>query len=280
MHVEPGTSVAALALASLLAACSGEPAAPAPPPTPAAPDPRLAKIDDLDARLAKLETTVTKLATALERSLPPPPPDETAIYAVPIDANDPIDGEPDAPVTIVAVYEYMDPATPQLAKQLAGLAGVRVAWRYHAVHGAPAIPAGLVACAAHRERVHGKVAEALRATLYDAAGKPHPEKGALEQLRPIAVAAGLASAKLDAALPACRARIEATPKELAAIGISGPPAVIVNGRILPGLPDPAELAQRIAEARAAVEQSGLAGAAYYQQEIVAKGRTSIKSRFE
>ncbi|MCX5743640.1 MAG: hypothetical protein NT062_14205 [Proteobacteria bacterium] len=213
--------------------------------------------------------------------------DENVAYALPLDPRDPIDGPADAKVTIVAVFEWMDPAMPRLVAMLDEVrakhpADVRIAWRYLAVHAAPALPAGLLSCAAGAAGVWPAVRGKLLATLYTPDGHVHPERGGLEQLRPIVVGAGLSTAAIDAADVTCHAWIAGAPKQLGALGLRTPPSVVVNGRVLAGLPDALRLANVVAEELATATQriAGGVPAASYYQGIVDKAPRVVKGRFE
>jgi hypothetical protein len=230
----------------------------------------------VEARLAKLETTVAKLAAAVDKLVGPQRPDETTTYAIPLDPHDLIEGPADAKVTIIAVYELMDPATPALTALLDGIrkkhpTDVRVAWRYFAVHGAPAIGGGAIECAL------GAPSAKIRAELYPG-GKVHPEKGAFEQLRAIADAD---PAKPDARRAECETWARDGAKPLAAFGVASPPTVIVNGRILGGIPTNLEavVAEETAKVDAKIAE-GIPAARYYEVEVIAKGAHALQGRFD
>jgi protein-disulfide isomerase len=244
----------------------------------------------IEARLARLEQTVAKLTAAVDHQLGPVTADRDAVYAVAVDPTDPIDGAADAPVTIVIAFELLDPASTQLATALVAAAAkhagdVRIAWKYLAVHGAPAIGPGEIACGASAQHRWPAVRDALLATLV-VGNRVVTEKSAFAQLVPIAVAAspGLAAAQLERDRGGCTRWMDATKAALARFGVTTTPALFVNGRVAPTTPDVATLdaviTGALATAKQAMAADGITAADFYAREVIARGTTHVPGRFD
>ncbi len=272
-----------IALALAVAACGNQRAAPdaasvasgAPAPAP--------NTAALEARLGKLEHTVDKLVAAIDKSLGPVEPDPATVYSVPLDARDPVEGPTDAAATLVVGFELMDAYSATVAPVVAQVlakhpADVRVVWKYLPIHGAPAIGAGLIACGAAKQNKWPAVRAALIARLFTGTPPvPHPELASYEQLRPIAIQAGLDGARLDADRTTCEPWFAATKAIFEPIGIHTTPALFLNGRHVGGARDLQSLDGLVSTAIATAKGQA---AGFYQREVVDAGVKRVVGRFE
>lgn len=64
------------------------------------------KLDELSSRVADLDGRLRKIERMIEEAQGPPEPDPTAVYAVPIEPEDPVRGPATAKVTIVEGFEF------------------------------------------------------------------------------------------------------------------------------------------------------------------------------
>ncbi len=246
---------------------------------------------DLEARLARSEHRVDVLLARLRdaRQLPPAEPDAAATYAVPIGELDPVSGPADAKITMIEAYEFLCPycrraePTVQALRRKYG-ADLRVVTKYLVIHGAQALPPGLLACAAGRQGKFDAAAAALWDTLFDETGNlvdDHLDSDHLTQT--VAAATGLDPAMLaaDAGLAgdfgsqACMSWIKASIDTLDTFHVGSTPAFFINGRYISGA-QPLEVFERIIEEeRARMVASGVPAASYYQTEVMGKGLTEV-----
>jgi protein-disulfide isomerase len=237
-----------------------------------------------DDRLARIERRLDKVTAALDKALGPAEPDQASVYALPIDAQDPIEGPRTAKVTIVEGYDFLCPyclmANPVVDKIRAKYPDdVRVVSKYLVVHGTPAATAGTYACAAAKQ---GKFVE-MKTALWNALwktenGRPsaHPEEiGKLDQL---AGSLGLDLGKLATDVDDCKQWLQSGERTLGAVGVHATPSFFVNGRPLRDRSFEG-FDKLIAQELAKANRSPIAAADYYNREIVAKGLTQVKGRF-
>ncbi len=84
--------------------------------------------------------------------------------------------------------------------------------------------------------------------------------------------------KADANSNDCKQRVEEDQNELRKFRVNGTPAFFINGKhIGGGIPKPT-FKQIIDEKLAIAEQSGVAGAEYYEKEIMGKGVHQFRSK--
>lgn len=247
---------------------------------------------ELEARLARTEHQLEVLIARLRdaRQLPPAEPDPAATYAVPIAELDPVRGPADAPITMIEAYEYLCPYCRRAEPTVQALrakygAELRVVTKYLVIHGAEAVPPGLLACAAARQGKFEPAAAALWGTLFDEDGQlvdDHVDAEHLTQV--VASATGLDPDVLagDAGLrgdvfgeSACLRWIKESIDTLDTFHVGSTPAFFINGRYISGA-QPLEVFERaIEDARARVLASGVPAASYYQAEVMGKGLTEV-----
>jgi protein-disulfide isomerase len=249
-----------------------------------------AKPTDVDSRLARLERKMDKLVEVLDRTLPPPEPDSSAIYSVPIDPRDPQQGPADAKVTIVEGYEFLCPycymVNPVVDQILAKYPkDVRVVSKYLVVHGQAAIPPGIAACAAAKQGKFKELKAALWSHLFKLNnGEPEIQTDQIgaNNIPKMAQDAGLDSTKLAADMSTgdCSTWLEANLDQFKSLGASATPTFFINGRYSAGAMSFEELDKLVGEAIARADRSGVPPASYYETEVVAKGAKRVKGRFE
>jgi protein-disulfide isomerase len=251
-------------LAAALA--QGRPAAAALPPVPVTADDRLARVE------ARLDKLVAFLKQAVRPEL-----DTSLTYAIPIDPADPVLGPATAKVTVVEAYEYLCPYCAMVAPTVEKVRArypkdVRVVSKYFLIHGEPAVPAGLGACAAAKQGAARFAAyqQAVWATIWPEMSKPAlREHATADEIEKLAKGSGLdvARFKKDVAGADCQAWIERTGQVMQRFGVSGTPSFYVNGRAVDG----DKLDGAIVDALAAVDASGVAPARYYQDVVLKTG---------
>jgi protein-disulfide isomerase len=160
---------------------------------------------------------------------------------------DPVAGNPQGALTIVEFSDYRcgfcRRAHPELRRLLAEDRDVRLVTKELPILGPASLVMARVALAAHRQ---GKW-EAVNARLINLQGEPS-EANAIAA----AVAAGADEARLrrDMNDPAIAAQLQNNLQLARAIGVSGTPAFVIGGRLIPGAMDLAEFRRVVAEARA------------------------------
>lgn len=230
-------------------------------------------VKDMDKRLKKIEAL---LAQALNR---PPEPDPSATYAIPVAATDPYRGAKDAKVTIVEGFEfacgYCFKVRDTIKQLLADYNGkLKVAYKYFVVHDV-AIPAGLAACAAHKQ---GKFAE-YEELVWEKGFKAQdlsPEK-----LTGLAKEAKLDLKKFeeDMKSDSCRDWLKDSQKTLVNFGTSGTPAFYINGRYLSGAQPIDNFKKVIDEELAKADKAIAAGtpaSQYYEKHVVGQGLKKLE----
>jgi protein-disulfide isomerase len=241
------------------------------------------------ARFDRLEKQLDKVIAILRQAMPVPEPDAEGMYAVPIGKADPIEGPADAKVTIVEGFEFLCPfcykANPTVDQILAKYpSDVRLVSKYLIIHGAAAIPPGMVACAAAKQGKFKEMKAALWSTLFkEVDGRPAPaiEKVTEEVIAKLAKDAGvdLDKLKTDMAGDACHAWIADSQEVMAPLGATSTPAFFINGRFIGGAQPfdafDALIKEELAKADDKIK-GGVAQGEYYDKEIVAKGQKRVK----
>lgn len=237
------------------------------------------------SRVDRLEHKLDKVVAALDQALGPAEPDPASTYAVPINEQDPVEGPRDAKVTIVEGYEFLcpycfmvNPLVEQIRAKYPN--DVRVVSKYLVIHGAPAVTAGTYACAAAKQGKFSEMKTALWSTIWKTEnGRPqaHPEE--VENLDAVATSIGLDKDRLAKDVQGCQGWLQSSAKELGAVGIHATPSFFVNGRPLRERSFEA-FDKLVAEELAKANDSGIAGADYYDKAIVANGLKRVKSRFD
>ncbi len=237
-----------------------------------------------DERLARVERRLDKVVAALDQALGPAEPDPASMYAVPVNAQDPIEGPRDAKVTIVEGYEFLCPycylVNPLIEQIRAKYPNdVRVVSKYLVIHGAPAVTAGTYACAAAKQGKFTEMRTALWGRLWKTDnGRPEAQPDQISNLDAVAASLGLDHDRLAKDLEGCQQWLQSSQRELAAVGIHATPAFFVNGRPLRERSF-AAFDKLVSEELAKANASTVAAADYYEREIVGKGLTQVKSRF-
>lgn len=162
---------------------------------------------------------------------------------------DPSLGNPEGDVTIVEFSDYRCPycrrAHPELRRLLAEDRKVRLVAKELPILGPGSVVMARVALAAHRQ---GRW-EAVNNRLIAFQGEPTEAAVVGTAL----AAGGLDEARLrrDMSDPAISAQIQANLQVARAIGVSGTPAFVIGGKLIPGAIELAELRRAVAEARGA-----------------------------
>jgi protein-disulfide isomerase len=243
-------------------------------------------------RLARVERRLDKVIATLEQALGPAEPEKDKTYAATISPIDPVEGPADAKVTIVEAYEFMcpycymvNPVLEQLRQKYPK--DVRIVAKYMLIHGQPALPPAMVACAAAKQGKYHEVKEALWSALFKMDNnRPAMQNDQLplENLKKIAVGAGADAAKLDAELASgdCQKWLQDSVASLRPLGVNGTPSFFVNGRFTGAVgfeAFDALVKEELAKADKAIAD-GVAQADYYDKVVVAKGLTKVRGRFE
>lgn len=278
-----------VAALSLAAAC----ARPA-PATPKELEDRVARLEQILAKnaealafLAKVWETQQTQQQAQEDSEPAP----DAVFGVAI-ADDVaaglVEGPPTAYVTIVKAFDFACPhckrsaaVVSELVKDYGGK--LRVVYKNLVVHRDTAMAAHLASCAAAKQ---GKYL-AFKTAFWDQGFGAYAASGGRDEaamqvpkILEIARGVGLDPRKLQADMdgPACKALIAADMAELQKFKVDGTPAFFINGMLVVGGMDKAEM-KAIVDARLAVaEASGVPAAQYYDREILGKGEKQFRSK--
>jgi protein-disulfide isomerase len=248
---------------------------------------------DAESKVARLERRLDKVTKILDEKLGPAEPDPEATYAVPIETFDPSEGPKNAKVTIVEGYEFLCPycymANPTVEKIIAKYPkDVRVIGKYLIIHGPPAKPPGMAACAAAKQGKYAQMKNALWNHFFkleEGRPKMQAEQLALDNIDKIAAEAGLDVAKMKADMdgPDCAAWLDATRQSLQPLGVNGTPAFFVNGRYISGAVPFEVFDQLIKEEMAKADKAiadGVSQGDYYQAMVVGKGLKQVKGRFE
>jgi len=244
---------------------------------------------DAEARLALLEKKVDKIISVLEGVLPPKEPDPAAVYSVPVDPLDPVEGPANAKVTIVEGFEFACPYCQQAHPVVEELKqsfpnDVRVVAKYLVVH-QPAIPGGLAVCAANKQGKYSAMKDAIWSQAWGPDGRPIMEKLSPESMLAMAKTLGVDEAKFkeDMDSPECRAWLEKSQKTLQSVGQTGTPGFYVNGRPLGGLV-PIESMKQIVQEELKKANDAIAGGIkqddFYRVAVVEKGNKKVPGWFD
>lgn len=229
---------------------------------------------------------------------PPPPttwtrparqkPDPQTTYSLAIDPLDPVDGAPDALVTIVEAYEYACPFCERARTTIEELKkryGKDLRWvgKPLVVHPQVATAPALAICAASKQRRfdpmdHQLWEDGFKARRFDKLGC-WDEIGGCPIVGGFARKAGIDMKMFrDDMKDACREWLRNSEAAIKRVGASGTPSFFINGRFLSGarpVDDFARLIdEELAKAQARV-QAGTARADYYQKWVVEDGVPDI-----
>jgi protein-disulfide isomerase len=165
-----------------------------------------------------------------------------------VDPADPVGGNPKGDVTIVEFFDtrcpYCRKLEPTMADLLARDHGIRLVYKDLPILGPPSVLGSKALLAASRQNGYEK----LRAAIMD-----DPPQTTKPMVQDVAVRLGLDWKRLEHDMdnPWIQARIDANLKLAQSLGISGTPALVVGGELIPGAVDLAELQKVVATARAA-----------------------------
>jgi protein-disulfide isomerase len=283
---------------AVVVGCGG-PQRPQPVAAPAAaPSSELeARVLKLEAELARREASLTFLqrvyeaqqAETQEREEREPDPD--AIFAVDIAANlraGLVEGPVSAPVTIVKAFDFACPYCSKLNDALEALVKdykgqVRVVYKNLVVHPDTAMPAHLASCAAAKQHKY----LAFKHEFWAKGFAPYAESGGkdrasigVDNITKIARGLGLDLKRFKADMDGgeCKAFVESDMQELEKFKVSATPTIFINGTVISGALPKDALAQLIDQKLALVAKAGVAGAEYYDKEIMAKGEHGFRAR--
>lgn len=276
----------AVGAALLLSACGGRaprPSAPAPEKAEEAPPPpRLATGMSMAEATVAFNDNLDDYLPILNKAAGKPDP--AATYRVPV-ARSPVDGNPDALVTMVVASEVGDlyigrllPVIGQL--QAAYGEDLRVVWKSYIVRPLESQLAALALCAAGRQ---GLYAAYLRAA-YDRVFAPSPGHVDHRAITPteaaeVAVEVGADAERwnMDFRSFDCRDQVVADQQLLTSLGVPAAPVTFINGRYQLGAKSLADYRAVIDDAlrvaRAAVARNPAQAATYYTR-LMATARTA------
>jgi protein-disulfide isomerase len=163
-----------------------------------------------------------------------------------VDPSDPVAGNPKGDVTIVEFFDtrcpYCRKLEPVMTDLLARDHGVRLVYKDLPILGPASVLGSKALLAAYRQNGYDK----LRASIMEA-----PEQTTRPMIKDAAVHLGLDWTRLEHDMdnPAIQARIDANLKLAQSLGISGTPALVIGGELVPGAVDLAELQKMVGTAR-------------------------------
>lgn len=229
------------------------------------------------ARLARLEARFDRLMGFMRQAVPAEL-DTSKMYAIPVDPRDPVLGPAGAPVTVVEVFEFLCPYCSMIEPTLGQLRArypdkVRVVSKYLVIHGPPAIPSGLGACAAGRQGKADAYWRDTWAAIWPSSGEVDREAAAADAVEARARKLGLDLARFRkdvAESGPCQAWLEDTASVAERFGVSGTPTVFINGRLV-ATRDLDDLGAAVDAELARVAASKVPPARYYQDVVLAKG---------
>lgn len=234
-------------------------------------DAQVAAAADLRAQGIAASATYAAL---VKRNYTPPTSDTTdvptKVWRVPV-GQSPVDGSPDALVTLVVFFGYEDPYSKKFDRTLAELrakygAKLRVVYKHYPLFFQPrSLPAAMLAIEAEKQKgfkgfavVHAKLMEASKLEDTD--------------LSAIAAASGLDTKATMAAVQAMKHRptVEADTEAGEQVDVFGTPTAFINGRTIDGARDAAYCSKIIDEElvkAAARVKGGLATASVYEATV-------------
>lgn len=240
---------------------------------------RLAQILDMMATQLDSMKSMANLLGAMEPPAEERQPDESAVYAVPVDGS-PVEGPSDARVTIVKAFEFACPfceRTRGTLDQIRERYGdqVRIVYKHFIVHqGSAELPAQAVCAAAQQ----GKFTQ-MKDAIWDRAFKVERDFSEQNMMR-LARRLKLNLKRFRGDMEgACAERVQRDHQAMARLGVSGTPYFFINGRLLRGaqpLPQfTALIDEELAKANAIITEKGVAPGDYYETQVVAQGRTEM-----
>jgi protein-disulfide isomerase len=203
-------------------------------------DPRLdavlAKLDSIEKRLVAQERRLPVAGAAAAAAPSRPRADPNSVYYLPVEDTDAVVGPKNAKVTIVEVFEFACPHCKNTSPVVEAVrqkypSDVRVVFASYIIHPDLATLPALAMCAANRQ---GKVAgfvEALWKRAWPDSGF-NRDAVTVASLEALAKEQGLdlGRFKADSAGDFCKADLEAKRRALPQVGVTGTPALYINGR--------------------------------------------------
>jgi len=254
------------------------------------------KIDDLSKKLDQV------IARGGAGAAAPRParvePDRAKTYAVPVE-GDPVDGPPDAKVTLVKAYDYACPYCEKVRNTMDDLRkkygnDLRIVFKQFVVHPQVATASALAVCAANKQGKFLQMDQLLwdkgfkvrqfdKDATAEAGGQPQrcwESAAGCSVVLGFAQELGLNADKFKADMKGeCQALMQKDMRELQVLGVAATPAFFVNGRYLSGAQPIDQFVALIdEELKKANEkiQAGTPAASYYQQVILDKGLKQLE----
>jgi protein-disulfide isomerase len=163
-----------------------------------------------------------------------------------VDPADPVGGNPHGDVTIVEFFDtrcpYCRKLEPTMAELLARDHGVRLVYKDLPILGPASVLGSKALLAAQKQGGYEKLRDAIMAA---------PPQTTKEMIQDAARKLGLDWKRLEHDMndPAIQARIDANIKLAQTIGVDGTPALVIDGTLIPGAVEMAELTTAITKAR-------------------------------
>jgi protein-disulfide isomerase len=230
-------------------------------------DPRLdvalSKLESIDKRLANLER---RPAGAQGAAMPQRPrADPNTVYFLPVDDGDHVIGPRHAKVTIVEAFEFACPHCYTTSKVMAQVhekypRDVRIVGKQYIIHPDIATLPALAACAANLQGKYAAFHDALWKRAWSDSGM-NREALAAASLEKLAGEVGLdvARFKKDLAGDVCKADLEENRRLLPAVGVTGTPAIYINGKPYQGPRSLEAISAAIDQEIAAADKAAAAG---------------------
>lgn len=213
----------------------------------------MARLDKIEQRLEAIEKRPAGPAAAAPR----PRLDPSVTYAVQVASDDVWVGPADAKVTIVEAHEFACPYCQMLAPVLEQVAtkypkDVRIVSQQYVVHPQIATLPALALCAAGKQGKGPEFSKALWASAWTVENeRPKLDQAKLQRpaLEALAKTIGLDLAKFGAELDgqACKDRLQKGQTALATLGVTGTPALFINGKPYQGPRTPEAIGARVDE---------------------------------
>jgi protein-disulfide isomerase len=237
----------------------------------------LGKVDALDKKVAALAGRPAGAQPAMQQPQRKRPDPATTYYVPVSPETDAIKGPKTAKVTIVEAFEFACPYCAMLHEPMTEVAkqnpDVRIVGKQYVVHPDTATLPALAVCAANKQGKYAQFEDALWEKAWPMEGdRPNFKREylAADKLEEIAKGVGLDvnRFKADRDGAECKATLERWRNELAAIGVSGTPAVYINGKPYQGPRTPEAIGAAIAEARNAAD------------EVIGGGKATAESYYD
>lgn len=247
-----------------------------------------AELKQLSAKIDALDKKLDRIAAGQGRAKAPPRkrPIAGQLYKVDVSDDDAYRGAKDAKVTIVEASEFACPyckllagATDTLLAQYKG-EDLKVVSKQFVVHPSIATQPALAACAASKQGKFSEYEHALWSTAWKGDDRPQLVREGLADasLDSIAAKLGIDMDRFHTDMKgSCKQVVARNRNEMTTLGVSGTPAVYINGRYYGG-PRTAEglkqaVDKELKAANAALDKGGsLEG---YYDGLIAKGKTRL-----